>query len=180
MLELAQQSDTRHVVLTGGEPLVSPLLTTLAADLRQQGFHVTIETAGTVLPCGWEEHPVLCDLLSLSPKLRGSGPDPTRNPSWADRHERRRMPIGTMRKLIDRSAASQVKFVVDQSGEFGEIDDVVGRLGLPPSQVWIMPQGTTVRTLDEAESWLRPLTESRGYRYCDRMQIRWFGNRRGT
>jgi len=43
-----------------------------------------------------------------------------------------------------------------------------------------MPQGTTVRTLDEAESWLRPLTESRGYRYCDRMQIRWFGNRRGT
>lgn len=180
LLELARRSETRHVVLTGGEPLISPHLSTLCDGLRRHGFHVTIETSGTVLPSGWERLDVLCNLLSLSPKLRGSGPNPRQHAAWASRHERRRMPSDIMRKLIERSAAFQVKFVVDDPTEFDEIDDVVAQLSVTPDHVWIMPQGTTVATLDEAKPWLGPLADTRGYHYCDRMQIRWFGNRRGT
>src|SRR5580700_4281475 len=36
----------RHVVLTGGEPMVAKGIHTLAAALREKGKHITIETAG--------------------------------------------------------------------------------------------------------------------------------------
>ena len=41
----------------------------LANSLRDRGFHITIETAGTVSPDG-----IACDLASLSPKLAHSTP----------------------------------------------------------------------------------------------------------
>ena len=37
-----------HVVITGGEPMISPEVVALTEALRAQGLHVTIETAGTV------------------------------------------------------------------------------------------------------------------------------------
>ena len=40
----------RHVVLTGGEPMVAKEIHELAAALKQRGYHITIETAATVAP----------------------------------------------------------------------------------------------------------------------------------
>ena len=34
--------------------------------------------------------------------------------------------------------------------------------------------------MDAAAHWLKAWVEQAGFRYCDRMQIRWYGNRRGT
>jgi organic radical activating enzyme len=42
----------RHVVLTGGEPMVAPEIHALAAALHELGRHITIETAATVAPGG--------------------------------------------------------------------------------------------------------------------------------
>ena len=61
----------RHVVLTGGEPMVARGIHDLAAALRRAGCHLTVETAGTVGPAG-----IACDLASLSPKLAHSAPSP--------------------------------------------------------------------------------------------------------
>ncbi len=169
-----------HVVLTGGEPLIMKGMTELATGLRAGGLHVTIETAGTV------DVEVPCDLLSLSPKLRastpgrGAGPALADDSRWAELHEQRRMPIATMRRLIDRAPTTQVKFVVDSPAEYDEILTVVGDLGVAAADVWIMPQGITVDQLDAAAAWLRPWAAAAGFQYCDRMQIRWYGNRRGT
>ena len=174
LLALAKRSDVGHVVLTGGEPLLFESIVRLNEGLRDAGLHVTIETAGTI------DRPVRCDLLSISPKLTASGPDPAKHPGWALRHQTRRMPIAVMRRLIDAAVAVQVKFVVQNAGEFDEIDSVVDQLGADAADVWIMPQGRDVATLDAAAPWLRPWTAARGYRDCDRMQIRWYGDRRGT
>ena len=163
-----------HVVLTGGEPLIAAGVVELSDRLRAGGFHVTIETAGTV------DVKIGCDLLSLSPKLSASTPAATEHPAWAKNHEKRRLPIDTMRRLIERAPAFQVKFVVDSPEEFGEIESVVESLAVEPSDVWIMPQGVRNEQLDAAGSWLRPWCQSKGFHYCDRMQIRWYGNRRGT
>src|SRR4051794_16777428 len=38
----------RHVVVTGGEPLLAPEIEPLCARLREAGRHITLETAGTV------------------------------------------------------------------------------------------------------------------------------------
>src|SRR5262249_37310047 len=50
----------RHVVVTGGEPLLAPQVGELCDQLRQAGYHITVETAATVFK------PVACDLASLS------------------------------------------------------------------------------------------------------------------
>ena len=57
----------KHVVLTGGEPMLFAELVPLAAELRR-GLHITIETAGTLYL------PLECDLMSISPKLSNSTP----------------------------------------------------------------------------------------------------------
>lgn len=163
-----------HVVLTGGEPLIAGGIASLSEQFRQNGFHVTIETAGTV------DVDLHCDLLSLSPKLSASTPDAAEHPTWAKTHENRRLPVETMRRLIDRAEAHQVKFVVDSPAEYDEIESVVEALGVQPTDVWIMPQGVTNEQLDAAAVWLKPWCEAKGFLYCDRMQIRWYGNRRGT
>lgn len=164
----------QHVVLTGGEPLIAAGFPELATTLQNAGFHVTVETAGTV------DVDFPCDLLSLSPKLRGSTPDAAEHPTWSQTHEERRMPVTTMRQLISRSSNIQVKFVVDSPDEFDEILGVVADLEVAASDVWIMPQGVTVAQLDAAATWLAPWASEHGFEYCDRMQIRWYGNRRGT
>src|ERR1700716_933574 len=56
----------RHVVITGGEPMIAPEIVTLTQMLRERQRHITIETAGTIFV------PVACDLMSISPKLANS------------------------------------------------------------------------------------------------------------
>src|SRR5579875_1962049 len=56
-------SGARHVVLTGGEPMIAPEAVALTRAFRDSGLHITIETAGTVFI------PAACDLMSISPKL---------------------------------------------------------------------------------------------------------------
>jgi 7-carboxy-7-deazaguanine synthase len=174
IVELAIQAGQRHVVLTGGEPLLPPESVALCEQLQAAGFHLTIETAGTI------ERALTADLMSISPKLRGSTPDETAHPRWHQLHQQRRMPIDVMRRLIDRSKDFQLKFVAASPDDFAEIVDVATDLQVDASDVWIMPQGSTVEAIDGAMPWLKPWTQSQGFRYCDRMQIRWFGNRRGT
>lgn len=174
LVERVAKSNLRHVVLTGGEPLLPLEVVPLCQDLRQLGLHVTIETAGTV------ERDVECDLMSISPKFASSTPDLGKHPKWSQLHERRRMPLETMRRLIERSPRFQIKFVVDSPEDYPELVQVVEQLSVAPADVWIMPQGSTIAAMDAASSWLKPWSEANGFQYCDRMQIRWYGNRKGT
>ena len=50
----------RHVVVTGGEPMIAKGIHQLATRLKELGKHITIETAATILP---EEHPVRSGFL---------------------------------------------------------------------------------------------------------------------
>lgn len=90
------------------------------------------------------------------------------------------MPIETMKRLIERAGEHQLKFVVDSPADYDELISIVDSVGVDSRHVWVMPQGSTIEALDKAKEWLQPWCDSVGYRYCDRMQIRWYGNRRGT
>jgi 7-carboxy-7-deazaguanine synthase len=48
---------SRHVVVTGGEPMIAKGIHQLTVQLKDLGKHITIETAATVLPEG-----IPCDL----------------------------------------------------------------------------------------------------------------------
>src|SRR6187401_1005431 len=44
------QRIARHVVLTGGEPMIAKDIAVLAAAVKTTGRHITIETAATIAP----------------------------------------------------------------------------------------------------------------------------------
>lgn len=175
LVERATASGCQHVVLTGGEPLLPAGVGQLCHALRCQGLHLTIETAGTV------DRPIACDLLSVSPKLAGSGPDPSSAGwRWARLHEQRRWQPRAVAALIRRSDAYQVKFVVDSPQDCNEVLGAVRDLAVPADHVWIMPQATAPEHLDGQSQWLAPWSADHGFHYCDRMHLRWYGARRGT
>jgi len=104
ILARVDELGSTHVVLTGGEPMLFAELIPLSAGLREQGRHITIETAATLYL------PVDCDLMSLSPKLANSNPGPQQAPGWTARHERTRHVPAVVRRLVGEYAY-QVKFV---------------------------------------------------------------------
>lgn len=164
----------KHVVLTGGEPMLFAELVPLAAALRGLGKHITIETAGTLYL------PVACDLMSISPKLANSTPSAEKHPRWAERHERSRHVPKVMRRLTDEYEY-QLKFVVDVPDDLTEIETYLKEFPqVEREHVWLMPQGTEIEQLMERSAWLKPYCTEQGYRYCPRRHIEWFGAVRGT
>lgn len=164
----------RHVVLTGGEPMVAKGIRELASQLQSAGYHLTIETAGTILPDS-----IACDLASLSPKLSHSTPVGN---EWAERHEKSRIQLPVLQAWL-RAYPCQVKFVVGHSleADLAEIDALMVSLDpIPPDRILLMPEGRSVAEMDLCTPPILEICKSRGFRFCDRLHLRLFGNRRGT
>jgi len=164
-----------HVVLTGGEPMIAPDLPELATVLKKQKKHITIETAGTILPNG-----IPCDLASVSPKLSNSTPSPERDPAWAKKHEAIRLQPEVISEWI-RKYPFQLKFVVSSENDLAEIKGLLSRL--PPvrlHQILLMPEGIDVKTLAARSPWLVDICKREGFRFCPRLHIELFGHTRGT
>lgn len=169
-----EEWDCSHVVVTGGEPMLFAEMIPLCRQFRRRGRHVTIETAGTLYL------PVECDLMSISPKLAASGPDAALQPHWARRHARQRRQLDVLSRLI-LEYDFQLKFVIDQPEELAEVEQLLLELPeLSMNRVMLMPQGRTAEELAEHVAWLPQLCEERGWTYCPRRQIEWFGAVRGT
>lgn len=169
----------RHVVLTGGEPLLFPAVAQLSRRLRAAGHHITVETAGTVWQDGLE-----CDLLSLSPKLAHSTPW-RRAPALAERHERLRLDIGVLARLL-AAYAWQLKFVVRADAaadDLREIDGLLAALAVPASERWrvlLMPECVDPAALVASMQALVAACVERGYRLGERQHIALFGHTPGT
>jgi 7-carboxy-7-deazaguanine synthase len=168
---------SRHVVVTGGEPMVARGIDALTARLRKSGRHVTIETAGTVPP----GHAV-CDLASISPKLSNSTPPAVQaGAGWAARHEAARWRPDVVREWVG-AFPFQLKFVISRHEDVGDVERLRRELGgeVPPDRILLMPEGTEAGSLRARGSWLVDICKQTGYRYCPRLHIELFGNTRGT
>lgn len=166
----------RHVVLTGGEPMVAPGIRELASELKMLGYHLTIETAGTIAPEG-----IACDLASLSPKLLNSAPDVRQQPTWHKRHEATRWQPAVVRQWLDHYPY-QLKFVVTAAADVDELEGMLARLEreIPRHRVLLMPEARTPAMQRERAPWLADLCKARGYRYAHRLHVELWGNRRGV
>lgn len=174
ILDQMRRLDARHVVITGGEPMLFAELVPLTETLKREGWHITIETAGTLFL------ELACDLMSISPKLSSSTPPAEMDARWNRRHERTRHRPEVVRRLIERYPY-QLKFVVDGPADCQEVERYL--LELPDvdrSRVLLMPQGTDMVTLDRQAQWLTPYCQEQGLIYCPRKQIEWYGLARGT
>jgi 7-carboxy-7-deazaguanine synthase len=174
VLSQCDEWDCRHVVITGGEPMLFAELIPLAASLRAAGRHITIETAGTLYL------PVACDLMSISPKLANSTPPTQRDPRWRRRHEQTRHAPEVIRRLTGEHEY-QIKFVVDTPADCAEIETYLDQFpAIERRRVMLMPQGVDPEALVEKGAWLEAYCRENALRYCPRLQIEWFGAVRGT
>jgi len=167
----------KHVVLTGGEPMIAPEIHELAFQLNERGYHITIETAATVPPRG-----IACDLASLSPKLAHSAPDARLDDTWRRKHEALRRQPETIAAWIGAGGDYQLKFVVRDEADVAEIEELLRDTlcVVPPHKILLMPEGTTIETLRARAGWLSELCKARGYRYAHRLHVELYGNKRGT
>ncbi len=189
LVAMASASGAKHVVVTGGEPMLFPQIGALCERLRGAGLHITIETAGTVF------RSVACDLMSISPKLTNSTPGEARPfppghaagkmprdalRQWGEQHEARRLNMPALRELLGAFPERQLKFVVAGPQDLAEIDDLLAQLpGVLPADVMLMPEGVSSPSA-ETKAWVIDACMARGFRYCQRLHIELFGNTRGT
>jgi 7-carboxy-7-deazaguanine synthase len=165
---------TRHVVLTGGEPVVAAGVEELCARLDQAGYHITVETAAVAFK------PLHCDLFSLSPKLSNSTPHQRDGGKYALRHDEQRLRPDVIRAFLAHGAC-QLKFVLDRPEDVAEVLALVRELpAIDPGTVLLMPQGITREELAARGPWVAELCKTHGFRFCPRLHIELYGNRRGT
>ena len=173
----------RHVVVTGGEPMIAPEIIPLTERLRRLGLHISIETAGTVF------HPVACDLMSISPKLSNSVPgvgqvpwpagDPLVAQRWAAQHDRLRINPEVLRQLMGRYD-HQLKFVIEQPEDLEEVKALLSAVSADPQRVILMPEGVDRDVLRARGIWLAEIAKAQGFRYTPRLHVELWGNRRGV
>jgi 7-carboxy-7-deazaguanine synthase len=177
VVEEVLKTPTKHVVVTGGEPMLAKGIRDLLVRLKAEGMHITIETAGTLMPEG-----ALCDLASLSPKLSNSTPDAQMlGEGWQKRHEDLRWQPDVVRAWVE-GYEHQLKFVVTKEEDLREIETMLAqaKIETAPSNILLMPEGRTVEALERIAPQLVEWCKERGWRYCARLHIDLFGNKRGT
>jgi 7-carboxy-7-deazaguanine synthase len=169
LVHAAQYKAARHVVLTGGEPMIAPEIAELSQRLRERGMHITVETAGTV------HAQIACDLMSISPKLSNSTPEGV----FRAQHERLRIQPEVLRRLISEYDY-QLKFVIAAESDLAEARTVIASLNAPPTNVILMPEGVNAEVLNARGAWIAELCKQHGYRFSPRLHVHLYGNKRGT
>lgn len=163
----------KHVVVTGGEPMIQPDIVRLTQRLKDFGLHITIETAGTVYEA------VTCDLMSISPKLKNSTPTRREGGKWAAQHDRLRYQPDVLKRLMGEFEY-QLKFVVSEAEDLAEIQEILTETGADRGRVVLMPEGINPEAIYEKSRWLVEICKREKFRYGPRLHIDLFGNQRGV
>jgi 7-carboxy-7-deazaguanine synthase len=163
--------ETRHIVITGGEPMVNAELPQLLEAIADPSLHITIETSGIAFAEGLK-----CDLMSISPKLTNSTPEKTKD---AVTHEQNRLNIKAMQQLID-GYDYQIKFVVDSPDDLNEIAVVIGKLAnVNPYKIMLMPQAAEQAEYVAKLSMVAEIAKKTGFALSPRLQVLLWNNSKG-
>lgn len=167
----ALHADPGLVVLTGGEPLLhqhQPGWTALLDALTEAGADIEVETNGTRAPTPATAAAVT--RFNVSPKLAHAG-DP----------EHKRIRPRALTDLAALAAAGQAdfKFVCRDPADVDQAAGLAAAYGIPPRQVWIMPEGTTTTAINHRLAQLADPAIARGFNLTTRLHIACWGDERG-
>ena len=170
--ELIADYPTKHIVITGGEPIAAPELTEFLESFAAEDMHITIETSGMKFLDG-----LPCDLMSISPKLSNSTPT---EPLPAAEHEKKRLNISALQKLID-NYEYQLKFVVEIPDDLDEIRQCLKKLnGIKTGNIFLMPQVTTNKDYAGKSQMAAELCKQTGFTLSPRLQVLLWNNEKGS
>lgn len=157
------------VILTGGEPSLQFGNAILHEVLEHFDKHeIWVESNGSV---NFEMHDALKNLnFTLSVKLAHSG-----------EAKFRRVVPEALKNLAKNAKNVVMKFVVNTADESEEreIDEILG-IFEREVPVYLMPLGQNVAEIDLRLPAILALCLRRGWKVCDRLHIRIFGDRRGV
>ncbi len=159
--------DTKHLVLTGGEPMLQQKkLVPLLRGLKRNGFYIEVETNGTMIPKG--EMLELVDQWNVSPKLENS-----KNPQgMRERPE--------CYRFFNSLPNSYFKYVIQNPGDLNEVLRLAEKYRIPGSKIILMPEARTREQLAKRSVWLAELCRHHGYSLSTRLHIELWGNKRGV
>ncbi len=151
------------IVISGGEPLLqSNTLAILCSELISRNYKVEIETNGTRQPMPPNKE----IRYNVSPKLEHAG-DPLN----------KRITPHLFEYVADPNAT--FKFVVQNTNDLKEVDDIVAAHQIDVDRVWIMPEGVTSEVLDKRLTEISQASIDRKYNVTGRLHIQMFGGQRG-
>jgi len=154
----------RRVVVTGGEPLESPLFAPLVVALAGRGYAIEVETSGTLAPP--TDAPSTIQ-WNVSLKLAGSGVP-----------EERRINAPAICAFL--GSDTWWKLVVSEPGEIGEVLRLTERFALPHERVLLQPEGLRPEELAARSPWLVEACKAHGFRFSPRLHVLIWGARRGV
>ena len=164
LVQEASAYPCRRVVVTGGEPLESPLFAPLLDALAGSGFALEVETSGTLAPPAGLASSIQ---WNVSLKLAASGvTDATRI----------RPPV--IRDFLSRK--TWWKFVVTDERDVAEVLSLAERFALPRSRILLQPEAVRREELIEHGPWVVKMCTRHGFRFSPRLHVMLWGARRGV
>ncbi|WP_321468937.1 7-carboxy-7-deazaguanine synthase QueE [Halarcobacter sp.] len=160
------------IVITGGEPLLywnNIEFQNLLKYYIENNYKITIETNAS-LDIEFTKEYQKKILFSMSVKLSNSL-EPLK----------KRINNNTLTKILENTRDSYLKFVIDKKfikEATKEIDSILNQI--PKSEVYLMPMGDTAAQINENSESVINMAIQKGFKYCDRLHIRVWDNKRGV
>ncbi len=157
--------EIKHLVITGGEPLLqqddlADLLSFLKPD-----FYVEIETNCTILP-----NKMLTDLVdqwNVSPKTENSG-----NPLELYENDECYYFFANQENCF-------FKYVVENESDIPEIKKFVAKYNIPENRVQLMTQASTKEEISAREKSISELAKANNFLFSPRLHVAMWGAQRG-
>ena len=157
--------EIKHLVITGGEPLLqqddlADLLSFLKPD-----FYVEIETNCTILP-----NKMLTDLVdqwNVSPKTENSG-----NPLELYENNECYYFFANQENCF-------FKYVVEDESDISEIKKFVAKYNIPENRVQLMTQASTKEEISAREKSISELAKANNFLFSPRLHVAMWGAQRG-
>ena len=87
-----------------------------------------------------------------------------------------------MKQVHKNLKKGEIKLVIESPEDIKEAECLIKQLKLkvPHQKVLMMPQARTREEIDVRSDWLEPICVEKGFRFCPRLHIELFGDKRGT
>ena len=160
-----EQFRVRHLVITGGEPLMQQDdLAELLTFLKPK-FYVEVETNGTILPNNTLS--VLVDQWNVSPKTKNSG-----NPlEMCEDNE--------CYTFFSKKKNCYFKYVVESEEDLIEINQLISKYNLEKERVLLMTQAVTKEEILAKEKNVFTLSKKNSLGFSPRLHVMKWGSQRG-
>jgi len=151
---LLNKHELKHLVISGGEPLLQQKKLTLLLQ-QLQGYFVEVETNGTIEP--EDDFAKLVNRFNVSPKLKMS------------ENSKPAIKIDALLKLISYNTI--LKFVVQTENDIEELNKILTQLNIEKNRVYLMPLATSLEQLNKGLLFLK----DKGFRISSRFHIEKYG-----